>query len=126
MHEASLVQGLLRTIDGSIADYNAANPLKKVTGISEIKCSAGLLACFEPQALQACFEIFAEGTPAEKAELIIDTSPLECTCGDCGHKFSLLRREFVCPFCASENINFKGGNGLVLQAVKVECEGDND
>ena len=81
-----------------------------------------MLACFEANALIACFEIFAEGTPAEGAKLTVNVTPLECACETCGEKFSLTQRRFVCPQCGGDNIRFKGGNGLTLEAIDVAQE----
>lgn len=120
MHEASLVQGLLKIALKAHADYRAAAPGATPPRIREIICEAGLLACFEAETLKACFEIFAEGTPAEGARLVINTSPLASQCNACGSKFELTTRQFVCPVCQSDQISFSGGNGLVLQAINID------
>lgn len=125
MHEASLVQGLLDMVLKALADYNAGSPAKRAVAIKEIVCGAGLLGGFEEQTLRACYEIFAEGTPAENAALVIRPIPLACACRACGQKFELVKRRFVCPACGSEEIDFSGGNGLVLLAINVESE-END
>lgn len=122
MHEASLVQGLLKLATESLENYNAANPGRKAKSIREIVCQYGLLACFEPVTLTACFEIFAEGTVAENARLVLEPAPLSCQCGKCGEKFVLACKKFACPACGSDSISFKGGNGLVLQAINVDSE----
>lgn len=121
MHEASLVQGLLDMVLAAREDYNSAHPGAKAGKIREIVCGAGLLAAFEENTLRGCLEIFAEGTPAEGARLVINTTPLECVCGKCGASFRLYSRHFACPQCGSGNINFSGGNGLVLESVNVDC-----
>lgn len=119
MHEASLVQGLLKIVESALNDYIQANPGKPAPHIKEIICDAGLLANIEARTLKACFETFAEGTVAEGAELVINTAALHCNCSHCGKDFQLLERKFSCPFCKSENIRFDGGNGLVLQAINL-------
>lgn len=120
MHEASLVQGLLKLVGSAIDDYQATNPDKARPKLKEIICEAGLMACFEAQTLVACFEIFAEGTEAEGARLTIETAPLPCHCNKCGCDFQLLKRHFVCPACSGEDITFSGGNGLILQALNLD------
>lgn len=120
MHEASLVQGILEIVEKALDDYIHANPGKKHPQVAEIICEAGLLACFEPATLKACFEIFAEGTNCEKAKLVIETASLACHCRGCGHEFLLAERKFQCPVCQSPDITFKGGNGLILKAIKIE------
>lgn len=126
MHEASVVQGLINMAEKALHDYNMTNPARKAAKIGQIRCDYGLLACFEPQTLRACFEIFSENTIAEGAELILNAAPLACKCQACGHDFKLDRRLFLCPACGSENIVFTGGNGLILQAIEVEEEVKND
>lgn len=124
MHEASLVQGLLHLVAETVKDYVTANPGKAAPRIQEIICQAGLLACFEPAALEACFEIFRENTVAQNATLTVETVPLECHCTACGKDFTLQSRQFRCPFCGDGQIKFSGGTGLVLKAIRAE-EDDN-
>lgn len=122
MHEASLTQGLVKLALESWEKYNESNPGKPAGRIKEIKCSYGLLAGFEPETLQLCFELFTENTPAENSELILVPEPLACHCGACGKNFKLSERHFICPECGGDNISFKGGNGLTLQSINVENE----
>lgn len=124
MHEASLVQGLIDLALRTLNDHNASGNGAKAVRIREIKCSYGLLSCFEPQTLQACFEIFSEGTPCEGARLILNLEPLQCFCESCGKHFNLTNRKFGCPFCSGSDISFTGGNGLVLQAIEAEKENE--
>lgn len=122
MHEASLVQGILNLALESWRNYNELNPDLPAGRIKRISLSYGLLACFEAETLRACFELFAENTIAEKAELQLSCEALASQCENCGHKFELTKRHFVCPVCGSEQISFKGGNGLTLQSIEVENE----
>lgn len=122
MHETSLIEGLMKIAFQATDKFQLANPHGKPPKIKEIICEAGLLAAIEKETLQACFEIFSEDTIAEGARLTVNTASLECDCAACGHKFLLKRRHFVCPRCQSEDIKFKGGRGLVLQSIEIECE----
>lgn len=122
MHEASLVQGLLDLALKSVREHNAAHPEQPVARIAELVCEMGLIACVEPRTLEACFELFAEGTAAEGAKLTLETAPLACRCEDCGKSFELRHRHFVCPECGGENIHFSGGHGLTLQSLRVDTE----
>ena len=61
MHEASLVQGLLKIALKTVEDHNAAHPEQRVRRIRSITCELGLISCVEPQTLKGCFEIFAQG-----------------------------------------------------------------
>ena len=101
MHEASLVQGLLKIALKTVEEHNAAHPEQRVRRIRSITCELGLISCVEPQTLKGCFEIFARDGMADGAELILRTAPLPCRCTDCGHTFELLRRHFICPTAAA-------------------------
>ena len=59
MHEASLVQGLLKIALKTVEEHNAAHPEQRVRRIRSITCELGLISCVEPQTLKGCFEIFA-------------------------------------------------------------------
>lgn len=121
------MSGLLELALESLNNYNAGRDKGKATRISEIICSAGLLACFEANTLKACFELYAEGTAAEGATLTINTLPLKCSCDVCGEKFELLERKFVCPACGADGATFSGGSEFIIQAINVAGEeNDND
>ena len=125
MHEASLVEGILRTVMAAADEYSVAHPEKPCLAVREIICEIGLLAAIEAETLKACFELFSEGTAAEGAKLVIETKPLECQCLDCGAAFTLQERKFVCPACKSENIKFGNASGLTINAVNVDCGDGN-
>ena len=75
MHEASLVQGLLKIALKTVEEHNAAHPEQRVRRIRSITCELGLISCVEPQTLKGCFEIFARDGMADGAELILRTAP---------------------------------------------------
>ena len=52
MHEASLVQGLLKIALKTVEDHNAAHPEQRVRRIRSITCELGLISCVEPQTLK--------------------------------------------------------------------------
>lgn len=126
MHEASLVQGLLKLVLNTVAEANNKGSDHKITHIREIICELGLFSCVEPYTLKSCFELFAEGTLAEGAELTLKTQPLNCTCSACGCSFKALTKKFSCPACGSETITFDGGHGLMLYSLRVETEDENN
>ena len=74
MHEASLVQGLLKIALKTVEDHNAAHPEQRVRRIRSITCELGLISCVEPQTLKGCFEIFAQGGMARSSSC----RPLPC------------------------------------------------
>ena len=121
MHEASLVQGLLNVACRAAGDARAG---RKAARITRLTCSLGLLSCVEPQTLTACFELLAEGTLAEGAQLLLTTEPLPCRCEECGAAFELCERRFVCPACGSDALRFHGGHGMTMTGLDVTAEDD--
>lgn len=113
MHEASLVMGILRIVEEEAAKYGSPRVVRVTLGM-------GLLSGIEEQTLRGCFEIFAENTLADQAELVIEKRPLECLCQACQQPFTLHERHFACPHCGSAEITFEGGHGCVLTAMEVE------
>ena len=126
MHEAALVQGLLRTALRAVEEHNARPDARRAGRLTRLTCRLGLLACVEAHTLRDCFALFAEGTPAEGAELVLETAPLDCRCEVCGARFALERRHFVCPTCGGDRLLFSGGHGLTLMGIDVEdAEAEN-
>lgn len=126
LHEATLTQGLLRVALEALDGYKSEHSGEPAPRITHIICEAGLLSCFESETLKACLELFAENTPAEGAELIIRSAPLECRCASCGADFTLARRDFRCPECGAQDIAFNGGSGLTLLAINVEQQDESN
>lgn len=120
MHEASLAQGLLKITLDSVRSYNAEHPEAPAGRITALRLGLGLLSCVEATTFTGCFELLAEGSEAEGARLDIVREPLDCTCEDCGARFSLSRRHFVCPSCHGTHLSFSGGHGLTLLSMEVE------
>ncbi len=128
MHEASLVSGLLSLALEEVEKYNTSlEPgVPRVRGIRGITLDIGLISCVEEQTLTGCFDIMAEGTPAEGAVLTVRRQPLACTCKECGKPFELRERHFLCPFCGGENITFSGGQGCTMSSLDVDLEEKTD
>lgn len=105
--------GILRIVQEEAAKHGSPRVVRVTLGL-------GLLACIEEQTLRGCFEIFAEDTLADQAELVIEKMPLECRCQACHQPFTLHARHFACPHCGSADITFEGGHGCVLTALEVE------
>ncbi|MBD5553529.1 MAG: hydrogenase maturation nickel metallochaperone HypA [Desulfovibrio sp.] len=125
MHEATLVENILKIALAAARDFQSAHPDLPEPRIKTITCESGLLSCVEEHTLKACLEIFAEGTPAAGASLKLRTAPLACKCADCGHEFSLCQCHFICPDCSGDNIRFSGGRGFTIQSIDVDC-GENE
>lgn len=113
MHETAIVTGLMRIIETQAARHGT-------TRVSKVRLKVGRLRAVEPQQLSSCFEMFAEGTVAEGAELIIDVVGVRGRCRACGHAFDIPRFRFECPACGGNDIEVTQGQELYIESFEAE------
>jgi len=115
MHETAIVTGLIRIIETHAARYGT-------THVSKVRLKVGRLCAVEPQQLCSCFEMFAEGTVADGAELIIDLLGVRGRCRACATEFDIPRYRFVCPDCAGNDIEVIQGQELYIESFEADNE----
>jgi Zn finger protein HypA/HybF (possibly regulating hydrogenase expression) len=125
VHEAALAEPLLRLVLEECERHaTERNTRLKVT---RVLVRAGVLMAVEAPTLRGIFAIMAEGTPAEGAELAVETHPMTGLCPDCasaGRKaeVSVTGRNFHCPCCGNKNVDWQGGNELYIASLSVQGE----
>ena len=107
MHEASIVSGLMTILLDQVAKH-------AVEHVSRVTVKVGKLRAVEPRALIGCFEMFAEGTVAEGAELVVEQVAIRGRCGDCGEEFEISGFVFRCIRCQGSQITVIGGEELYI------------
>lgn len=110
MHEASIIAGMMTILKEEAARH-------KVSRITRVRLSVGVFTAVEPKTLTACFELFAEGTAAEGAELEITTVPAEGRCLDCGSSFPMHSPRCRCPKCDSLRLEGRGGRAFLVTGI---------
>jgi hydrogenase nickel incorporation protein HypA/HybF len=113
MHETAIVTGLMRIIETQAAQHGA-------TRVSRVRLKVGRLRAVEPQQLRSCFEMFAEGTVAEGAQLLIDTVGVRGRCRACKTEFDVPRFRFECPQCAGKDIEVIQGQELYIESFEAD------
>jgi len=111
MHETAIVGGLMRILEQKAARNG-------VTRISSVLLKVGRLRAVEPQQLIACFEMFAEGTVADGAELIVYVIGVRGRCRACATEFDVPHYRFVCPSCAGIDIEVIQGQELYIESFE--------
>ena len=96
--------------------------LHGVTRISRVMLKVGRLNAVEPQQLSACFEMFAEGTVADGAILVIDSVGVRGNCRACATEFDIPRYRFVCPNCAGIDIEVIQGQELYIESFEASMD----
>jgi hydrogenase nickel incorporation protein HypA/HybF len=113
MHELSLATSLVEQI-AAIMDKEGATNLYSIT------VSMGKFSGVEKEPFEFAFPIAAEGTPAEKAQLIIEQTGMKVKCNDCGkqtvHDIPLVK----CGKCGSLNVEIISGKEFRIKSMEVE------
>ena len=106
MHELSYATSILNTI---LEHVNSMD--KKITKVSKINLEIGELTFINFEQLKFAFEVVAESTICEGAELEAEFIKPHVICKDCGYEGSLEANdefEVVCPKCGSLSLKTKG------------------
>ncbi|HEX8989943.1 MAG TPA: hydrogenase maturation nickel metallochaperone HypA [Rhodocyclaceae bacterium] len=111
MHETAIVTGLMRILEEKAAAHG-------VERILRVTVKVGRLRAVEPAQLVACFEMFAEGTVAEGAELVIAPVAVRARCKDCGTEFEVPKFRFDCPGCGGGEVDVIAGQELFVESFE--------
>ncbi len=117
MHEMALMAGVFDIIK----QYTANLTEKKVTKVTLV---VGEMTNAVPEALETAFEVYAEGTIAQGAELLIREIPLVARCISCGWEGKTEKHMFVCPMCSSLGLEIRSGRELYVESLEVDEVGD--
>ncbi len=108
MHELAIAQGI---VDG-ILEHAGARRVHRVT------VAVGALCAVVPQALLFAFDLAAEGTVAQGAELVVEEVPARASCRSCGAEF-VLREPIPLCACGSADVSVRSGLDLRIRSMEV-------
>ena len=92
MHEYGITQDILK----SVMEVSKGRQVKIITLV------IGDVSSILDESVKMYFEILAEGTEAEKAELIFKRIEGRFICKDCGEEFPIRHSGFKCPKCQGQ------------------------
>ena len=118
MHELSIVQEIVRTIEQGLRDAGAAGPVRIV------HMTIGKLTAIVPDSVRFYFELITKDTPLEGAKLDIRDMPVAVACADCGRETEVEDINFICPVCGSMNTDIVRGRELFIDSVEVDDGSD--
>ena len=87
MHELSIAQGIV----DAVAERTGGER------VAAVHLKIGKLSGVVPDAVRFCFELIADGTPLEGAQLQIDEPSGQGKCHRCGEEFVLHDLILLCP-----------------------------
>ena len=108
MHELGITQQI---VDLAVANAGGAK-------VRRIVLEIGKLSAVLPDAIRFCFDLCAQGTLAEGAELAIVETPGRASCLACGQE-SLLDRPFGRCVCGGTEWRWLSGEELKVKEMEV-------
>jgi hydrogenase nickel incorporation protein HypA/HybF len=111
MHELSIA--------ASIADI----ALRHAAGrpVSRVEVKVGHLRQVVPSALEFAFELVAQDTPLEGAELALEEVAVTVRCRTCGAESRVDGFPLICP-CGSAGVEIVAGEELTVESLDLEEE----
>jgi hydrogenase nickel incorporation protein HypA/HybF len=88
--------------------------------VVQVELKVGHLRQVVPSALAFAFELVAQGTVVEGAELAIEEVPAGGLCRDCGLKTTLPDFPFQCMHCGGFDIEVTEGEELLVDSLELE------
>jgi len=110
VHELSIAESVVR-----IAEQHAAG---RPVAVVELK--VGHLRQVVPSALAFAFELVAQGTCVEGADLVMEEIPAAGRCRGCGTESELDSFPLLCPRCGSWDLELHRGEELLVEALELE------
>ena len=110
MHELSIAEAVVQ-----IAGRQANG--RRVT---KVRMKVGHLRQVVPSALAFGFELVAEGTPVEGAELEMEEVPATGMCRKCGGESQLKSFPLQCRACGGFDLEILRGEELLVESLELE------
>jgi hydrogenase nickel incorporation protein HypA/HybF len=108
MHELGLTQEILEIVTQRAQERK----------VRRVVLEIGKLSCVLPEAIRFCFDLCAEGTIAEGAELEIIQPPGRGRCRQCGAEFALHAVLAHCV-CGSGDVEWLAGEELRIKTMEI-------
>ena len=110
MHELAIAESIV-----GIADRHANG--RRVT---KVQLKIGHLRQVVPSALAFSFELVAQGTSVEGAELEMEQVPATGSCRGCGAESRLKEFPLQCGACGGFDLEIVAGEELYVEALEME------
>ena len=112
MHELSIAEAVVR-----IAERHAAG-----RRVARVELKVGHLRQVVPSALEFAFELVAQGTVVEGAELAMEEVPAAGRCRSCDAETAFGGFPFTCSACGGLDVEVTRGEELLVDSLELEEE----
>jgi hydrogenase nickel incorporation protein HypA/HybF len=106
----------------SIADAVVQVALRHAAGrrVHKVELKVGYLRQVVPSALEFAFQLVADGTLLEGAELVIDEVPAQGHCRACQTDMTMSGFPLQCARCGGIDVELVAGEELLVDALELE------
>ncbi len=105
MHELAVAREIIDIVQGEM-------DRRGLRRIEAVALRIGALTGINADALTFGFEASVVDTPLAGAHLIIETMPVRAACRSCGKESEIEPYLFICPHCASSDLEIVQGEEL--------------
>jgi hydrogenase nickel incorporation protein HypA/HybF len=109
MHELAITDGIVAGVCERLGDQK----------IRRVTLEIGALTAVLPDAVRFCFDLCAQGTTLEGAELEIVEIPARARCRMCSGEFAVRDHVLLCA-CGGLEVDVISGNELLVRSVEVD------
>ena len=114
MHELSITQSILEIA----LRHGMQAQASKITALHLV---IGQLSSVVDDSVQFYWDMIAEGTLAEGAQLNFERIPAQLECRECGHIYTLEANQLDgCPACESFKVKIIAGKEFRLESIEIE------
>lgn len=111
MHEYALIQALVARVEAEARSRDAS-------AVHRLSVRIGELSGVDVGLFRTAFETFRGRTICERAELVVDTVPVQWACERCGEPIQA-GRPLQCATCHSP-ARLVGGDEIILDQIEME------
>ena len=112
MHEYQVTLEIIRIAEKHASEHNAA-------AVKQINLVVGEESGYVGDSVRLYFDLIAEGTLCEDAELVIETVKPKLRCEACGKLFERKPFSFTCPGCGGGARPTEIGREFFVKSVEV-------
>lgn len=110
MHEYSLTCDILK----SVLEYSQGREIKKIVLV------IGEMSSVIDESVKLYWELLAENTLAEKAQLEFKRIEGYFICKECGHTFPVKHSDFRCPMCGQQKFRIdEKSKSFYIESIEV-------
>jgi hydrogenase nickel incorporation protein HypA/HybF len=112
MHELSIAESLVEIVSRHARGRR----------VERVELKIGHLRQVVPSALEFAFELLADGSCIEGAELSIEQVPVTGRCRECGAEATMPELPLRCPSCGAVDLELLTGEELLVDALELAEE----